>query len=399
MRQQARRASGGRLLAVTAVSASLAGSERDDAARFARSIGVEHRWEESGELSNPDYARNDPLRCYHCKTELFRITRTLMEKGGYGFVAYGFNASDRSDIRPGHRAALENAVISPLADAELTKEEIRALMRCFELDLADKPAGPCLSSKAHDGCTGHPGEALVRSILLECAVVVAILAVVAGWRFTPPPRALAAAAPLAIHIHTDKAMFQVLVSPGEAGTDSFVLQLMQGDGSPLAAKQATLTLSLPERGIEPMERQAVRRRADGSPGRFATCPFPSWPLASADRRPGDRLRADNAAGRFRRGGAPDRPVRFFQIFGLRPDRALISLSKSPAKLQEIHGFSGFRDPALVFWHPIPVSLPVFPCPTDSLSVPMRLSRFFLPILKERAWTAANSPPRRNCCAT
>jgi len=103
---------------------------------------------------------------------------------------------------------------------------------------------------------------LVRSILLECAVVVAILAVVAGWRFTPPPRALAAAAPLAIHIHTDKAMFQVLVSPGEAGTDSFVLQLMQGDGSPLAAKQATLTLSLPERGIEPMERQA-RLGADG----------------------------------------------------------------------------------------------------------------------------------------
>jgi uncharacterized protein len=154
--EQVRRASGGRLLAVTAVSASLAGRERDDAARFARSIGVEHRWEESGELSNPDYARNDPLRCYHCKTELFRITRTLMEKGGYGFVAYGFNASDRSDIRPGHRAALENAVISPLADAELTKEEIRALMRRFELDLADKPAGPCLSSRLMTGVRVTP---------------------------------------------------------------------------------------------------------------------------------------------------------------------------------------------------------------------------------------------------
>jgi len=100
---------------------------------------------------------------------------------------------------------------------------------------------------------------LVRSILLECAVVAAILTVVAGWRFTPPPRALAAAvvAPLSIHIHTDQAMFQVLVSPGEVGTDSFVLQLMQGDASPLAAKQTTLSLSLPERGIEPIERQAT----------------------------------------------------------------------------------------------------------------------------------------------
>jgi copper transport protein len=100
---------------------------------------------------------------------------------------------------------------------------------------------------------------LARSILFECVVVVGILAVVAGWRFTPPPRALAAAtrAQLAIHIHTENAMFQVLISPGRVGTDSFVLQLMAGDASPLPAKEATLTLSLPERGIEPLERKAV----------------------------------------------------------------------------------------------------------------------------------------------
>jgi copper transport protein len=99
---------------------------------------------------------------------------------------------------------------------------------------------------------------LVRSILLECVVVAGILAVVAGWRFTPPPRALAASIrpPLAIHIHTDHAMFQVLVSPGRVGTDDFVLQLMNGDASPLPAKEATLVLSLPERGIEPLERVA-----------------------------------------------------------------------------------------------------------------------------------------------
>ncbi len=100
---------------------------------------------------------------------------------------------------------------------------------------------------------------LVRSILLECAVAAGILAVVAGWRFTPPPRALAASThpPLAVHIHTDRAMFQVLISPGRVGADEFVLQLMNGDASPLVAKEATLVLSLPERGIEPLERAAT----------------------------------------------------------------------------------------------------------------------------------------------
>jgi copper transport protein len=116
------------------------------------------------------------------------------------------------------------------------------------------------------GLALHPQQTrpLVRSILLECLVVAGILAVVAGWRFTPPPRALAAAIrpPLAIHIHTEHAMFQVLVSPGKVGTDDFVLQLMNGDASPLVAKEATLVLSLPERGIEPLERGA-QLGADG----------------------------------------------------------------------------------------------------------------------------------------
>jgi copper transport protein len=99
---------------------------------------------------------------------------------------------------------------------------------------------------------------LLRSILAEGLFAAGILFVVAGWRFTPPPRALAAAVtPLAIHIHAENAMFQILVSPGTAGADSFVLQLMDGDATPLAAKEATLTLSLPERGIEPLERPAT----------------------------------------------------------------------------------------------------------------------------------------------
>jgi len=97
---------------------------------------------------------------------------------------------------------------------------------------------------------------LSRSILVECLFAAGILCVVAGWRFTPPPRSLVPDAPLAVHIHTDKAMFQVLVSPGKAGLDDFVLELMTGEATPLTAKEVTLTLSLPERGIEPMERGA-----------------------------------------------------------------------------------------------------------------------------------------------
>jgi copper transport protein len=99
-------------------------------------------------------------------------------------------------------------------------------------------------------------QSLKRSIVLECAIALGIFAVVAGWRFTPPPRTIAPETPLAIHIHTDRAMFQVLVSPGKAGIDDFVLQLMTGEGAVLDVKEVTLTLSLPERGIEPMERNA-----------------------------------------------------------------------------------------------------------------------------------------------
>src|SRR5207237_125809 len=129
---------------------------------------------------------------------------------------------------------------------------------------------------------------LVRSILLECVVVAGILAVVAGWRFTPPPRALIVLAPLAIHIHSDKAMFQALVSPGRVGSNSFVLQLMNSDGSPLHAKEAMLRLSLPERGIEPLERTA--RLGGDRPLAPARCADPaSRALAHAGGRARDRF--------------------------------------------------------------------------------------------------------------
>ena len=100
-------------------------------------------------------------------------------------------------------------------------------------------------------------QPLSRSIAFEGAIAVALLAVVAGWRFTPPPRALMAEAPVAVHIHSDMAMFQVLVSPARVGLDDFVLQLMREDGSPLSAREARLTLSMPSRGIEGIERKAA----------------------------------------------------------------------------------------------------------------------------------------------
>jgi copper transport protein len=107
---------------------------------------------------------------------------------------------------------------------------------------------------ARDAAASQP---LSRSIALECAVAVVLLAVVAGWRFTLPPRAMTSEGPVVVHIHTDKAMFVVLVSPARVGLDDFALQLMHGDASPLSAKEARLTLSMPSRGIEGIERKAA----------------------------------------------------------------------------------------------------------------------------------------------
>jgi copper transport protein len=117
---------------------------------------------------------------------------------------------------------------------------------------------------------------LLRSVLTECLLALLILAVVAGWRFTPPPRALAAAtdAPRSIHIHTDAAMLQVLIAPGKVGPDDFMLQLMAGDFSPLAAREVTLTLSLPERGVEALERKAVLDSDGNWHVRNVTLPVP-----------------------------------------------------------------------------------------------------------------------------
>jgi uncharacterized protein len=150
------REAGGRLVALTTTSPSTPAPDREDAERFTRDLGVEHVWLESGEVRMPEYIRNDAERCYHCKTELFRIAGEVAEDTGVRWLLYGYNASDHEDDRPGHRAAGEHGVVSPLSDAGLTKSEIRLLMREAGLALADKAASPCLSSRIMTGIEVTP---------------------------------------------------------------------------------------------------------------------------------------------------------------------------------------------------------------------------------------------------
>ncbi len=149
--EEQRRAGGGELLALTTLSDSFSQAEKMDAERFIAEHGIKHVWHESKELLNPEYAINDSNRCFHCKTELFNICGDAASERGFKWIAYGYNASDRGDIRPGHRAAVEHSILSPLAEAELTKDDIRLLMRRNGLEMADKPASPCLSSRLMTG--------------------------------------------------------------------------------------------------------------------------------------------------------------------------------------------------------------------------------------------------------
>lgn len=137
----------GKLLAVTADSASLPRRELLAASALATSLGVEHRVVETSELDNLDYSRNDRSRCYFCKKTLFAECEDLARSEGVEVLMYGFNADDVGDFRPGQKAAKEFGVVSPLFDAGLGKAEIREIARELGLSVAEKPAAPCLSSR------------------------------------------------------------------------------------------------------------------------------------------------------------------------------------------------------------------------------------------------------------
>jgi uncharacterized protein len=136
-----------RVLAVTGRSGSLASADLEDARAVARWVGARHEVVETNELSRPGYTANTGDRCYHCRTELFEALKRLAAERGFESIAYGAIPEDAADFRPGMRAAREAGVIAPLADADLKKDEIRALAAAAGLPVREKPASACLASR------------------------------------------------------------------------------------------------------------------------------------------------------------------------------------------------------------------------------------------------------------
>jgi uncharacterized protein len=155
----AHRALGAKMLAVLADSPSLARRDMEQARAFAETHGIPLRVIQTEELDKPEYQRNDANRCFHCKTELFDGMRKLGADLGFAQIAYGMNADDRRDYRPGQRAAEEHEVLAPLAEVGLTKLEIRTLAKEAGYTLWDRPAAPCLSSRV------EYGRAVTREVL------------------------------------------------------------------------------------------------------------------------------------------------------------------------------------------------------------------------------------------
>lgn len=138
---------GSRAIGMTAVSPSLPASEREDSARIARTLGVEHRFVDSHEIERPGYVRNDPDRCFHCKSELYEIAADKSREWGLEHIVNGTNLDDLGDYRPGLEAAKQAGVLSPLVEARFTKADVRAAARLIGMAEWDKPAAACLSSR------------------------------------------------------------------------------------------------------------------------------------------------------------------------------------------------------------------------------------------------------------
>lgn len=150
---------GAQMRAVIADSASLARTHLKDALAFAHEHEIPVEVVETQELENPAYIRNDAMRCFHCKDELFTVLERYRQAHGFASIAYGVNADDEGDFRPGQQAARQHQVLAPLLDAGLGKAEIRQLARQKDLRVWDKPASACLSSRMEYGRAVTP-EAL-----------------------------------------------------------------------------------------------------------------------------------------------------------------------------------------------------------------------------------------------
>jgi pyridinium-3,5-biscarboxylic acid mononucleotide sulfurtransferase len=143
----ARSVLGAKALIVIAISPSLAKSELD----FARQQGKQFNWDvleiHTDEVENEEYKANNEMRCYFCKTELFECMQKIAKERNFEYLAYGANLDDLSDFRPGHEAARQFKVLSPLQAAQLSKEEIRYLAKEAGLPSWDRPQAACLSSR------------------------------------------------------------------------------------------------------------------------------------------------------------------------------------------------------------------------------------------------------------
>jgi uncharacterized protein len=168
----AHRALGNRALSVTAVSPSFAAHDRAMVDQFVAACELQHAYVDTHEMENPAYRANASDRCYFCKDELFSVLDTLASEKQFAAVAYGVNADDTLDFRPGHRAATEHHVIAPLLDAGLRKSEIRELSQRAGLPTWNRPASACLASRLPYGTEVTPerlalvarGEEILRQL-------------------------------------------------------------------------------------------------------------------------------------------------------------------------------------------------------------------------------------------
>ncbi len=143
----AQQALGERALSVTALSESYSAYDREQLEIFLGATHVRHEFVVTRELENPAYRANAADRCYYCKDELFTVLDELARERQFAAIAYGVNADDTSDFRPGHRAAAEHQILTPLLQANLHKPEIRFLAKRAGLSCWERPASACLASR------------------------------------------------------------------------------------------------------------------------------------------------------------------------------------------------------------------------------------------------------------
>jgi uncharacterized protein len=152
----AREVLGDRAVALTAHSPAVPATERDEARALAARVGIRHLEVTSHEQEDPRYVANGTDRCYHCKSELYRLCEDAARQEGLEAILDGFNADDRADHRPGHQAARERRVRSPLAEAGFSKAEVRAWSAAYGLPTWEKPQMACLASRIPYGTPVTP---------------------------------------------------------------------------------------------------------------------------------------------------------------------------------------------------------------------------------------------------